>query len=48
MGLIREQCWTAGGHRLYDEGVFERLESIARLKAQGKSLREMRQLLGRE
>jgi len=44
MGLIREQRWTAGGHRLYDEGVFDRLDSIARLKAEGKSLKEMREL----
>ena len=41
----RPQRWTAGGHRLYDESVFDRLDSIARLKAEGKSLKEMRELL---
>ena len=45
MGLIREQRWAPGGHRLYDEGVFDRLDSIVRLKAEGKSLKEMRELL---
>ncbi|MBC8481391.1 MAG: MerR family transcriptional regulator, partial [Planctomycetes bacterium] len=25
MGLIRESQWTQGGHRLYDESVFEKL-----------------------
>ena len=28
MGLIRETQWTDGGHRLYDESVFERLSKI--------------------
>ncbi len=30
MGLIREAEWTEGGHRLYDETVFERLSRIDR------------------
>ena len=44
MGLIRESEWTEGGHRLYDESVFDRLNMIARLK-ETKSLSEIRQLL---
>ena len=28
IGLIRETQWTEGGHRLYDESVFERLSRI--------------------
>ncbi|QNN21461.1 MerR family transcriptional regulator [Planctomycetales bacterium ZRK34] len=32
MGLIHAAEHTGGGHRLYDESVFERLSLIARLK----------------
>ena len=32
MGLICESEWTPGGHRLYDESVFEELAIIAELK----------------
>ena len=32
MGLIRETKWTKGGHRLYDETVFERLSEIMHLR----------------
>ena len=32
MGLIREAKWTEGGHRLYDETVFERLSEIMQLR----------------
>jgi len=32
MGLIRESSWTSGGHRLYDESVFERLSKILELR----------------
>jgi DNA-binding transcriptional MerR regulator len=45
MGLIRESQWTEGGHRLYDESVFERLLQISELK-KTKTLVEIRQLLG--
>ena len=38
MGLIFESDWTRGGHRLYDENVFERLDTIAFLRNQRKSL----------
>ena len=43
MGLLREARWTPGGHRLYDEGVFERLERISRLKSQHRTLEEIRE-----
>jgi hypothetical protein len=47
MGLIREAKWTDGGHRLYDESVFERLSRIIQLK-KTKSLSEIRQILDKE
>ena len=48
MGLIHEADWTEGGHRLYDESVFDRLFRIAQLKEAGKSLREIQLLLYKE
>lgn len=47
MGLIRETKWTEGGHRLYDESVFERLSEIMQLK-KTKTLLEIRQILGKK
>lgn len=47
MGLIQEAKWTEGGHRLYDESVFERLERITDLK-KNKTLLEIRQILSEE
>ena len=47
MGLIREAQWTEGGHRLYDESVFERLSKILELK-KTKTLWEIRQILNEE
>lgn len=44
MGLIRESKWTEGGHRLYDESVFERLSQIMELK-KTKTLSEIRRML---
>ena len=44
MGLIREVKWTEGGHRLYDESVFERLSEILRLR-KTKTLSEIREAL---
>ena len=44
MGLIREAKWTEGGHRLYDESVFERLSEIIRLR-KTKTLLEVREIL---
>ena len=47
MGLIREAQWTDGGHRLYDESVFERLSKIIELR-ETKTLSEIRQILNKE
>ena len=47
MGLIRETQWTEGGHRLYDESVFERLSKIIELK-KTKTLSEIRRILSKE
>ena len=44
MGLIREAEWTQGGHRLYDESVFEQLSKIMEMK-KTKSLFEIRKIL---
>ncbi len=42
MGLLHESRWTTGGHRLYDESVFRRLDQIAELKAASKSIEDIR------
>ena len=47
MGLISEAEWTNGGHRLYDESVFERLSRIIQLK-KTRSLSEIRRVLSKE
>jgi DNA-binding transcriptional MerR regulator len=47
MGLIREAKWTEGGHRLYDESVFDRLSEIIRLR-KTKTLSEIREVLSRK
>jgi DNA-binding transcriptional MerR regulator len=44
MGLIEESGWTEGGHRLYDESVFQRLWRIQQLR-QTKTLSQIRNLL---
>ena len=44
MGLIQERQWTEGGHRLYDESVFERLSKIIEIK-KTKTLSEIREIL---
>jgi len=43
MGLLRECGWTPGGHRLYDESVFLRLDRINEMKSRHKSLQEIRE-----
>ena len=43
MGLLQECRWTRGGHRLYDESVFARLDQIARLKRSSKSMHYIRE-----
>ena len=47
MGLIREVEWTQGGHRLYDESVFDRLNMILSLR-QTKTLSQIREILSHE
>ena len=47
MGLIREAQWTEGGHRLYDESVFERLSKIIELR-KTNTLSEIRQILNKD
>lgn len=47
MGLIQEAQWTEGGHRLYDESVFERLSTIMELK-KTRTLHEIRRILSRQ
>lgn len=47
MGLIREAEWTEGGHRLYDETVFERLARIVELR-KTNSLAQIRRILREE
>jgi len=44
MGLIQETQWTEGGHRLYDESVFEKLSRIIQLK-KTKTLLEIKRIL---
>ena len=47
MGLITESRRTVGGHRLYDESVFSRLDRIEELKRESKTLREIRMHLAK-
>lgn len=47
MGLIRESDWTEGGHRLYDESVFEQLWKIQQLR-KTKTLSEIQKILKKE
>ena len=47
-GLIREEARTPSGHRLYDEAVFETLARVEDLKKQGKTLKEIREVLQAE
>ena len=44
MGLIREAEWTEGGHRLYDQTVFEQLSKIMELR-KTKTLIEIKRIL---
>ncbi len=47
MGLIREAEWSDGGHRLYDESVFYRLQRIAELKGR-RGMQQIREMLDAE
>lgn len=44
MGLIKESSWTQGGHRLYDESVFEKLSQIVEMR-KTKTLGQIREML---
>ena len=44
-GLLSEAERTQSGHRLYDEDVFKHIARIQQLKSEGKSLKEIRELL---
>ena len=44
MGLITESEWTPGGHRLYDESVFDQLARIEDLK-RTRTLRQIVSML---
>jgi len=44
MGLIRESQWSEGGHRLYDESVFQRLSQIVELR-KSRTLAEIKKIL---
>ncbi len=46
-GLIGETGWTPGGHRLYDESVFARLERVMQLKAT-RTVEQVRELMAIE
>jgi len=45
MGLLHESRWTVGGHRLYDESVFERLDVITQFRSRNMSLDDIRNRL---
>ena len=47
MGLLTESCWTGGGHRLYDEAAFGRLDAITEMRMQRKSLQYIRRHFAR-
>ncbi len=47
MGLLHESKWTAGGHRLYDENVFGRLDKISELKNKNTPLKDIREFFER-
>ena len=47
MGLIEEAERTDSGHRLYPEGVFERIQKIEMLKRH-RTLREVMDLIKKE
>jgi hypothetical protein len=42
MGLLQEVERTRGGHRLYEESVFQRLDDVAEMRKKGKSIQEIR------
>ncbi len=47
MGLLHETRWTPGGHRLFGEDVFHRLQIITEMKSRNRSLQEIREYFER-
>jgi len=47
MGLLHECGWSRGGHRLYDESAFSRVDEILQMRQQSKSMREIREFFWR-
>ncbi len=43
MGLLQASRWTRGGHRLYDESVFSRLDEILRMRERNMSMQVIRE-----
>jgi DNA-binding transcriptional MerR regulator len=43
MGLLREAERTGGGHRLYEESVFQRLDEVAEMRSRGMSIQKIRE-----
>ncbi|MFH1678813.1 MAG: MerR family transcriptional regulator [Candidatus Omnitrophota bacterium] len=48
LGLIQEAKRTPSGHRLYGEEVFERIKKIKKLRAEGKTLMEIKKIIDRK
>lgn len=44
IGLIKEAARTPGGHNLFDESVFTRLELIQQLNHTGYPLRDIKEI----
>jgi DNA-binding transcriptional MerR regulator len=47
-GLIQEARRTPSGHRLYDEGVFDRLDQIKILQTKNYTLMQIKKILEKE
>jgi MerR family mercuric resistance operon transcriptional regulator len=47
LGLITEEERTPGGHRLFSEDVFRKIELILKLNRSGYTLREIREIFFR-
>ena len=47
MGLLRETRWTHGGHRLYGEQAFDRLDKIAQMRADNRTIEYIRKYFSR-
>ena len=47
-GLLEEAKRTSSGHRLYDESVFETIDRIKLLQAQGNTLQQIKESLETE